>query len=296
MNKNKQFYIIIFVVIILIITSLLALWLSNSIDDDEKNNPNNGGTTAPSITQEITRLDNYDTFFSIQDAINNFYSSIYNNKEKALEILDKDYIFENGVNINNLESYFPRTYEVVNFIAEEIYYNQASEVIYYFVKGYTTDTTMDEPIIYKDNIYYLLIRKNNKYIIKPLNNINDLESYAKEYNKVDININNNETFSNKTTSETNKLISYIANYKNLVLYDTNKAYEMLADDMKNIYPNENSLRNDRINIANKLFTAFYSTGNIEYEDYIVYKIQDNSYHTITITEYYPNDYKISFNY
>ena len=75
-----------------------------------------------------------------------------------------------------------------------------------------------------------------------------------------------------------------------------KAYEMLDDETKKKYSNLDSFVNDIDNIYANLFTSFKATSKKENDDNIVYKVQNRNMDTITITEYFPNDYKIGFNF
>ena len=78
--------------------------------------------------------------------------------------------------------------------------------------------------------------------------------------------------------------------------DVNKAYDMSDEETKEIYSSKNLFTNNINSIYENLFTSFYATSMKENEDNNVYKVQDRNYNTITITEYYPNDYKIGLKF
>ena len=82
----------------------------------------------------------------------------------------------------------------------------------------------------------------------------------------------------------------------LMFYDVNKAYNMLDDQTKEKYPDLNSFINNREVIADNLFTSFWYTNDNEDSDVFIYKVQNRGGDTITITEYYPNDFKIGFEF
>ena len=296
MAKNNKKIIIIIIVIILIITSLLAVIISMNINDDET--PNNNVHNTPVLNKEISRLNDSDEYFAAQNTINYFYDiREQNNSKELLTLLNEDYVISNGITEANILEYVTLENENVNFYAEEIYYNAKSNITYYFLKGYIIGDSFIKEDTYNDNIYFLVIVDMDKnYSIMPLKNINNIEEYAKSYDIKETYINNNTLFAETKLKEQDKVINYINNFSDLMFLDLNKAYNMLDNDTKKLYANVNSFGNDRGNIYNRLFTTFYATSTKENDDNIVYKVQNKNGDTITITEYYPNDYKIGFKF
>ena len=299
MTKNNQKTIIILIIILLLFTSIMAVLISSNIK--ENNNDNKQNSNVPSnettINEEISKLKNSKEYFAVQGTINNIFIKSKNPSE-LLTYFSQDYILENDLNEENILKFLKIENDSLNFYAEEIYYNANSSVTYYFTKGYTLDYPAEEDIVkYNNLVFYLLIVDNrNHYVLKPLENIDNLEEYAKSYDKKAITIENDSLFNISEITDDNKLITYISNFINLMYLDVDKAYEMLDLKTKEIYPNINSFVNNRDNINNGLFTKFWATSTKENEDNIVYKVQNHDGDTITITEYYPNDYSIGFKF
>lgn len=294
MIKNNQKIILILIIVLLIFTSIMAVFISLNID----NQSNNISSNKPMINKKITRLNNAEEYFAVQKAINDVFGLI-SNTNKLLNYFDEEFINENELNESNILDYLKISEEKsINIIVEEIYYNDNSNITYYFTKCYSIEYEVGkDKVLYNPNKYYLLIvDNNNHYVLKPLDNIDNLEAYAKSYDIKEVNINNNADFKKQETSDNNKLINYINIFSNLMNVDETKAYEMLDDETKKKYSNLDSFVNDIDNIYANLFTSFKATSKKENDDNIVYKVQNRNMDTITITEYFPNDYKIGFNF
>ncbi len=299
MKYDNQKILLLILVGLLVFSTIVAFIMgtsSNKTPTKEKEEEKEPIVT-PTLKKEIVRLDDTDKIFAIQDVITNFYIELSNSKENAILLLDKNFKSKYSIDENNINNYINQTSENVNFIVEGVYYNKDSNMTYYFIKGYTIDKTTEEKLNYTNNLYYLLkVDMENNYTIMPLKNIENLEEYAKDYYLNRIYIDNETSFVIKEISDVNKLNSYINNYKNLMYIDSNKAYNMLNDLTKSKYPDLNSFMNDRDNIASRLFDKFDTIDVKEENNMIIYNIKNNNNDSIIITEEYPNDYKIDFNF
>ena len=293
--KNNQKIILIFIIILLVFTSFLAIFISSNINDKEIDNVNNS-SNKPRINKQITRLDDFDELYAVQNSINTIFSNIENPSE-LLKYFDNDYIISNNLTENNILNFLDINMDYYSLTVEEIYYNDNSDITYYFVKGYVMQYSMlGDAKYFKDRYYLLVVDQNSHYSLRPLYNITNLEEYAKNYALVETTINNNSIFRRNKIEDETKIITYINNFSVLMFLDSAKAYNMLDDETKESYPNIISFNNDRENINNSLFTKFNATSIKENEDNTVYKVQGFRQSTITITEYYPNDYKIGFRF
>ena len=217
---------------------------------------------------------------------------MFNNKENAILLLDKNYVSRNRIDETTITNFINQTNADVKFIVDEGYYNKDSNMTYYFIKGYTIDNINEQ-----DNLYYLLkVDMENNYTIMPLKDIENLEEYAKDYNLSRLYIDNETSFVTKEISDVNKLNNYIENFKNIMYIDSNRAYNMLNDTTKSKYVDLNTFINDRDNIASRLFDKFDNIDVNEENNMIIYNIKNNNNDSIIITEEYPNDYKIDFNF
>lgn len=292
--KNNQKIILILIIPILIFTSFIAIFISSNMEDNNANV--NNTSNKPIINKQISRLNDYDEFYTVQNTINTIYSNIEKPNE-LIKYFDNEYVVSNNLNENNILNFLNINMDNYSITIEEIYYNYNSEITYYFIKGYVMEYSMLGDTKYsKDKYYLLVVDNNNHYSLRPLDNINNLEEYANNYNLKEISINNNSKFTKNKIDDNTKIASYINIFNSLMFADINRTYNMLDDETKKNYQTLNSLNNDIENINNKLFTKFWATSTKENDDNTVYKVQDKNHNTITITEYYPNDFKIGFNF
>ena len=301
MGKNNQKIMLIIIVSLLIITSILAIYFSfnTSTPSAPSEDPS---SKEPVISKEITRLKDANTFFSLQNAMNYFYDLREQNSAKELlELLNEDYKYSHNITENNVLTNIVLDNESVSFNVEEAYYNADSDITYYFLKGYIIGESFLDAATYNDNIYFLIIVDvDDNYVVMPLNNINNLEEYAKNYQIENLDINNNSQFEIVKLDDKNKISNYINKFSDLMFLDSNKAYNMLDVKTKAVYPNIDDFNNNINNIYQNIKTKFNYFEKEEYEDNINYNVQtrDNDGNTISISiiEYYPYDYKIGFNF
>ena len=300
MKNDNQKMLIIIIGGLLLITSITAFVMgANSSKESKETKPKGKEPIVTSILKrEIAKLNDSDTFFAVQEAINNFYVDFFNNKEDAILLLDKSFVSKNKIDINNINNFIKETNENVNFQAQDIYYNPDSNMTYYFINGYTISSNIEgKELKYTPNLYYLLkVDMENNYSIIPLLDVENFEEYVNKYYLDRIYIDNTTNFKVEKINEVNKMVNYINNFKNLMNLDVNKAYNMLNDSTKSKYANLKEFENSRVIIAEKLFTKFASINIQRENDIINYNLTGNNQDTIIITEMYPNDYKIDFNF
>ena len=293
MTKNNQKIILALVIMLLVITSIVAIFISSNINDNNEENINN---TKPIINMQISRLTDFDEFYAVQNTINTIFSNI-GKPDELIKYFDNGYLISNNLNETNILNYLKVNMDNYTVTIEEIYYNDNSDITYYFIKSYIMQYSMLGDTNYeKDKYYLLIVDNNNHYSLKPLDNISNLEEYANYYSIEDITIDNDSKFEKNEIENETKIIAYINNFNNLMFIDLEKAYNMLDDETKKIYLNLDSFNSNLENINNNLFTKFSATSIKENENNNVYKVQDYKHRTITITEYYPNEYKIGFKF
>ena len=293
MTKNNQKIILALVIMLLVITSIVAIFISSNINDNNEENINN---TKPIINMQISRLTDFDEFYAVQNTINTIFSNI-GKPDELIKYFDNGYLISNNLNETNILNYLKVNMDNYTVTIEEIYYNDNSDITYYFIKSYIMQYSMLGDTNYeKDKYYLLIVDNNNHYSLKPLDNISNLEEYANNYSIEDITIDNDSKFEKNEIENETKIIAYINNFNNLMFIDLEKAYNMLDDETKKIYLNLDSFNSNLENINNNLFTKFSATSIKENENNNVYKVQDYKHRTITITEYYPNEYKIGFKF
>jgi len=255
MNKDKKWILGIMLLVFLLII-ILALFLSKREQPVE--NPTSGNNEPIINNQNIfKKIDDYNTFFSIQSTINS----------------------DSSIDINT------------SYIVNEIYVNND----YYFIHC----DLIEGSNYYKDE--YLLLKldsnSNNYELTKIDENVVDLEKYAKNYNVQPISIiNNNNKYMSVQTSILNVLTTYVNYFKKMLLYDVDKAYNMLSDDTKAKYVDINDFKVKHMEIYSNLSSKIFSLNINEEQDNKTktYYFEDDNRNKITIYEDSIMNFKISY--
>lgn len=298
MDKHKK-KILILIGVVLAFISLIAIVFGIIFKDEEKNKPiKNPNGDRKVISKEIEELRDETTFFTLQNTINNYYRLLTNeNTSELLNILDSDFKKIKNVTSNNIYDVINSDYETVTYVAKTIYYNPNSSITYYFINGYLTNLTMmEDDYDYYKSVNYLIVvdESSNYYNIIPLENDVDIENYAKNYNIREKEITSKTLMSSYSMSEKNKLSVYITEFLDLMIYDNERAYNMLDDSTKNKYSSYEDFKNQLMEIYDKLSTVIFGFSVKEVNGEKVYSIIDDKQNKITIYEKNTMNYKISY--
>ena len=288
MDNKKKIILIIFV-IILIGISILAIYLSTKQDKDEDSGIQSEPTTQVTINNDLLVLKD-DTCFDIQSTINEYYLKLEEgNYDYVYNVLTDDYKEINEITKDNISEKLNSSINNT-FIIDRVIHNNDTKITYYFVEGLLiTSAHHDEESSGVKNVQYLLIVKNNKYVIRPFDSEVNIETYARSFKIEDSEIKSNYGIKKSNMTERNKLLYYMANFINLNMYDKNESYKLLGNKTKEKYSLESFLESD-ITINPNIFAY---TSKRDY-DSIIYTIKDHKQNTIEIIEEYPSKYKINF--
>lgn len=155
---------IIFIWIILVV-ALLIVYIISSKDGKTMESEN--------IDLSVLSLKSENRFFTIKSSLNEYVECVkYENANKIMQILDKKYIEENGINSNNVFDLL-ETYKTSYFVdVREIYQIKRYKNIYvYYVKSKLIEEQYDSIItIYKDKLYYRVTINENtlSYAVAPI--------------------------------------------------------------------------------------------------------------------------------
>ncbi len=219
------------------------------------------------------------------------------NTNSLLDILDDDFKKEKQINNSNIYNIINSDYETVSYIAKSIYYNPNSSISYYFINGYLTNMTMmEDEFQYYPSVNFLIVvdNKSRYFVIKPLESNLNIETFAKSYDIKSKNIKSETLLSSYTISEKNKLIVYITEFINLMVYDNKRAYLMLDDNTRKKYSSNDDFKNQMMDIYNKLSTNIFGFSFKEVNGERVYNIVDDKQNKITIYEKNTMNYRIGY--
>lgn len=159
MKKYKD-YIIIIIILSLIFISILVLTSFNKEDNSID-------------TKKVTyKLENdYNNFFTVNGCITKYVEYLSKkNTTKLLEVLDKEYVKNNNINIDNIYSILPNLEEgMYSFTSKMMYKDDGNTIVNYYVYGYLNKEIIDSVLNKEDNYYMVKLDKNNMvYSIKPI--------------------------------------------------------------------------------------------------------------------------------
>lgn len=297
MKKNKKIVVIVIIFIILLCISFFAIYLSMKEDKSNIENPpvKEEQEEVKNINKEIMVLQDERMLFTLENIVNNYYDEILGSNKEVYNVLEEKYKLENNINENNVLDKIGLDLNSATFVLENVYYNNDPTIIYYFINGYLyTQEHEEAEVIYNPNVNYLIIVKNNQYVIRPLESNIVLENIANSYNIQDVSINSSSRLSYSKLDETNKLSYYINQFINLLYLDNQKAYSMLTDETKLKYLNYEDFYNQRESIYNSFSARIFAFAVKEEENYKIYSIHDMNQKSIKVIEYKPKDFKIGY--
>lgn len=300
MNKyQKKVLIIVFAILALIsvIAIIWSLFIKNGSQSGQIDNPTNPNNTTNLLKKDISLLEDYNEFFTVSNIINDYYDCLISkNVKDILNLLDDDYKKEMGVQSNNVLNILGSNYHTVTYTPMEIYYNKGSIITYYFVNGYMEDVSLDdESSVYSDNINFLVIvnKQTRKYAITPLKNNINIESYAKNYELEEKELNYNY-YKTVNTSLESVLITYLNVFRDLLFLDNERAYQMLDENTKKNYESYQDFSLQKDNIYEYIPSNIFGYSVTENGTQKIYKITDENKNEIIIYEDEIMNFHISY--
>lgn len=282
MNKTKV--VIIIIIIVCIIAGITFIIFRDDTEETGGNDTNYASVTV---------LENQDEFFALRNIINNYLNVLKTQEiDNLYNMLSVDYIKEYDITVNNVLDYIKYDYYDPIFTATDVLVKSNAEISYYFIKGYIIDYADENAVLY-DNTYYIVLVKDQKYNVRPIEINGDFEEFVNDYafdNTIEINGNND--YNIESIDEESKLTTYIQEFKNILFVDVNKAYDLLDDSSKEYFGSAENLSLYLLNISQNLSPVIFSYSRTEDDESIIYNIIDNNLNNITIYEYNVMNYAI----
>lgn len=226
---------------------------------------------------KLDYVNDYNEFFSISNCINNYINYLSNkNSDAVFSLLDTSYTTNNLIDTNNVLNTI--NYEQdVSVSIKELKYTKVKENIIYYIKAslykntFTGSTKLDETF----EALILLDLSNSSYSIIPIDNnlkttINNIKSINIENNQY------NKIQSAKNISKEKICSLYLSSYLSLLYDDTEKAYDMASDSMKEKYSTIDSFKKFAIDNVNIMSSTAYKCKQEEINDKRVYYVYDSN--------------------
>lgn len=291
--------ILVFLVIITIIMIVMI-----KLDGDVSKN-NNGTREVPTeIKEPLEREKDVASFYLIDELIGTYFSYITNNKQEnndflaAYSILNENFIKENNITPNNIETYFEEYKGISSYRTKEVYKESItkSEGLanqHLYVKGIVRSSGIVKDVY----IYMIKDLENNTYNIAFISEEDFEKSISdKENNTEKLSITINEYNKLHTTTSTERIacLKHMQDYKNALMNNEEEAYNLLDKEYREKrFPSLNEYKEYR-----KKMQAFYGQENFtqylvnNYEDYREYVCKDQYGNLYIFEEEYPMEYTL----
>ncbi|MEG1310203.1 MAG: hypothetical protein RSD06_04945 [Bacilli bacterium] len=247
MNKKKFMMIFLSVVIIFVLILTVIIDKKNKEKDIIDNDNNGNVIEKPSDKISNPELvEDYDRFFTIENCIKTYYSYLYNNEyEKALLLLNPEYVKTNNITIENNKPSIDDENESYTYSARKIYKEKLKHnITRYYVYGNLAKNILDEKPKYIDNYIIVYLDENTlsfsveHYIVDNTNTdvTNNLKEMIKKVKKLyneDTNfVNKNEFNKYNVTHLSNSDIcnKYYYNMKNLFILDYEESKSKITNN------------------------------------------------------------------
>lgn len=280
MNKKddiRTLFVIIAVCAICIIIGLIFSFKSNS--------------------DKLVIVNDYNQFFSNINYVNDYINYIINNDSTAVyNLLDKNYIEDNGITIDNVLSNVGNYSFGTSLNVTSMQYVKIDDNFIYYVNGniYVNTYTNRELIDDNFSIFVIIDENNSNYSLYPVND----DDYKDVINSIwRVNIENNDHNDIEEYGIVNKeqiCVIYLSDFINNIFNNINDSYELLSDDMKNIYTSSNSYSSYITNNIGLISTVADKCKLDEYDDKRVYTVIDSKENTYVFTEESIMNYKVDF--
>lgn len=233
MEKLMKIIIILFIIIVLLIGGVLYLLKkSDNSNENEVNININSEDFEITGSDELNEVESTNLVFNIKQCIQYYIDYINdNNYEAVMKVLDENYIKSNN-------------------ITEEIIKNKSSKFMrssYFIDKTYEKNVTVDKSIYYiygrlvKSETYENIDNVNFTVIIDSQNQTFSVIPEVMENSNFNYNLNikydNNDYYNEytyKNFSDSEILDEYFSYYKNFVLKQPEKAFDLLDSEYKKI--------------------------------------------------------------
>ena len=276
MEKIKK--ILVFLIILLLILLLIIAIINkkNNIANNVEYNRVKDQQGDSIVKSDKKVLKNATLFCTVEDCVNTYLDKIKeNNIEAVMNILNQKYKKEKNITKDNIKSYINEIRQEQKFIATKINQEIDDNIYTFYVEGILNDN-------YNNNMYLMVEFDENKltFNIMPFleNKYNNLDKIESALINTDIEENENNKYSYNRIKDNELSKKYFTYYKNLILNNPQKAYEILDDEYKEKkFNNFNEFYNYiEVNRDKYLKMEIKKYAKYDYEDFSQYVCVDNN--------------------
>lgn len=299
MEKIKKIIIVIVIIIVAILTCIIILNNKKSKDDNiiqlkEGEDPEE----VFEVTNEIEKVKTNSKYFDVENCIQTYYDTLNNKSDSyyiqrndgtteqivsneeinklRLDLLDKNYVQKNNININNIDDYISPINEKVIAIALEMRVLDNIPTSKYVVYGYIMD--LDYKLLNDFYIYVNIDAEQQTFSIEPIHEeYNNIDEIKFENGNDSIAINDNNVYMEEILDYREIAENYFMNYKRIVLSNPEIIYNHLDENYRELrYGSINEFKSnieENRDIIKKISLSKYKKE--DQDDYIEYTCIDN---------------------
>ena len=233
MEKLMKIIIILFIIIVLLIGGVLYLLKkSDNSNENEVNININSEDFEITGSDELNEVESTNLVFNIKQCIQYYIDYINdNNYEAVMKVLDENYIKSNNITEENIKNKSSKFMESSYFIDKTYEKNVTVDKSIYYIYGRLVNSETYENI---DNVNFTVIIDSQNQTFSVIPEVMENSNFNYNLNiKYDNNYYYNE-YTYKNFSDSEILDEYFSYYKNLVLKQPEKAFDLLDSEYKKI--------------------------------------------------------------
>lgn len=233
MEKLMKIIIILFIIIVLLIGGVLYLLKKSDNSNESEVNINiNSEDFEITGSDELNEVESTNLVFNIKQCIQYYIDYINdNNYEAVMKVLDENYIKVNDITEESIEGKSSKFIKSRYFIDKTYEKDVTVNQIIYFIYGRLVNSETYEDI---DNVNFTVIIDSQNQTFSVIPEV--MENSNFNYN-LNIKYDNNDYYNEytyKNFSDSEILDEYFSYYKNLVLKQPEKAFDLLDSEYKKI--------------------------------------------------------------
>lgn len=304
MNKKSIFFILLIIIAIIIIFILFYNNRKPDLSESEHDSPENEERIETTI-YKIQKIDNISDYYTLKSIIGKYYlyysrafggndsDSNSNYNEALCNMLSPKYLEKYNINSQNIKEHLTEKKDFTVEIYNSYYTTNYNNSIYYLTSGILRDDVTHEAEEFQ---LILSIDRNNgtfeiypeEYVVNDLNiNVNNLninDEIPLDYDAPVENRNGDNAFNFSNASYEQYAKELFDRVRTILLYDENKAYELLNKNNTSLFNTDEELKQYILENRSKIYLLTYASYDIRYEnENVIFDCYDtNSEYVITL--------------
>lgn len=192
-----------------------------------------------SNSEKLEDVNEYNSFFTITNYINNYMDSLStSNSSNLYDLLYSDYIEKYNITTDNIFDDIDKLPSYSSIKANKMEYVKVKNGYIYYIEGKVYQSTIAGDSLVKDNFKIIVLTDFDtlSYAIYPLKEQDNYKNIIDEIKKIKIENNNKNNIQNSDLISKEQIcILYLSDYINHISNDEDRGYSLLRKDVKEKY-------------------------------------------------------------